>query len=195
VGLFDQDANALTPWMANPPYRTSGDWVWLPGLGWGADGRVLFSVAHAPGEQGLEAEASPRFDLVALPLNGSPVALVPNVGMFANPVPSPAMGSSWETSGYLVAYLQALFPDQSLTSRYQLMLMDRDGSNKQALFPETGAPGLEPQRVSWSPKPLDSFESYVIALIYQGDIWLIDITQGKAYQVTAGTSVKRLDWR
>ncbi len=190
VGLLALGEDALQPWMTQVPYQTNGDWAWAPGISWGPDGRVLFTVAHVG-----EREDAPRFDLVALPgADLPPVTLVPDVGMFAYPVASPPQPRAWESGAYQVAWLQALFPGQSETSRYRLLVMDRDGSNRQALFPPEGQPGLEPQQVVWSPQVLDNGH-FALVVIYQGDLWLVDAVTGEATPLTAEGNVKRIDWK
>jgi hypothetical protein len=94
-----------------------------------------------------------------------------------------------------VAYLQAIFPDQSETSGYRLFIIDRDGSNPKSLFPEEGAVGLDPQHVVWSPVSLETSGDYTIALIYNGDIWMIDARTGAAQQITGDGLTNRIDWR
>jgi hypothetical protein len=108
--------------------------------------------------------------------------------------------SGGEDVGFQVAYLQAIFPSQSESSRYHLVVMDRDGSNRQVLFPPAGAPGLEPQEIVWSPDPLagapgeDGNEGYLVAVIYQNNLWLVDPNSGEAWQLTGDGLVSRLDW-
>ena len=72
--------------------------------------------------------------------------------------------------------------------------MDRDGSNKRVLFPEEGAQGLDPQRVVWSPAPLGE-SGYVVALVYQNNIYLLDVNTGQAQQITGDGLVNRIDWK
>jgi len=74
---------------------------------------------------------------------GSRITLVPQSGMFAYPVPSPIQLYPSGENSYQVAYLQAMFPDQSETSPYRLVVMDRDGSNPKVVFPPEGEPGLD----------------------------------------------------
>ena len=62
--------------------------------------------------------------------------------MFAYVSVSSVQPSSRERP-YEVAYLQAIFPEQSETSRYRVVVMDRDGSNRRTIFPANDAPGLE----------------------------------------------------
>ena len=62
------------------------------------------------------------------------------------------------------------------------------------LFPESGAPGLEPQQVVWWPPGGDGSCQW-IALVYQGNLWLVDSSSGAARQVTGDGLVSRIDWR
>jgi hypothetical protein len=161
----------------------------VPGLSWGWDGRTLFTVQHgAP--IGLEtAAASPVFDLVAvqattgqaLPLNG-------RSGMFAGPVVSPPHILPNGEVDAQVAYLQALSPLESESSRYRLAVIDRDGSNRRVLFPAEGEPGLEPNRVVWSP------DGERLAVIYQGDLWIVDVASAQAHRLTSDGQVTSIDW-
>jgi len=94
-----------------------------------------------------------------------------------------------------VAYLQSIFIEQSETSRYRLMVMDRDGSNSKALFPPADASGIEPQTPVWSPEPLEEQTGDFIAVTYQGNLWLVDSGSGEAYQVTGDGLISGIDWK
>ena len=76
------------------------------------------------------------------------------------------------------------------------MVMDRDGSNQRELFPPSEAPGIEPQQEwgVWSPEPLGS-GGYMLAILYQGNIWLVDAATGEAWQITGDGRINRVDWR
>ncbi len=184
---FDQDVG-LEKWLPIVPYQTRADWAWVPPLGWSPDGQVLFTVTH--GGSGSGRETSPRFDLTAyvLPLHRA-ITLVPDVGMFASPAPSPS-----QPGGYQVAFLQAIFPQKSDISRYRLVVMDRDGSNRQVLFPPEGALGLVPQPLTWSPAPLANGH-FALAVLSQGNIYLVDSITGKAQQITGDGLTTRIAWR
>jgi hypothetical protein len=135
------------------------------------------------------------FDLSVIPLTaGAPVILVKEVGMFANPLPSPAQESDYGETIYKVAFLQALVSTQSDSSGYRLVVMDRDGSNRQAVFPPEGAQGLAPQVFAWSPVG-ESGYNFMIAVIYQGDLWLVDVLTGQAQQLTGDGLTTALDWK
>lgn len=194
VGFVDLEKGTLTPWFDITPLNTHSDWAWIPGLAWGADGQTLFVVNHAPPQGLLEAEESPYFDLYALSLsNGASVRLAAQTGMFAQPSVSPLQRQGGEEA-YQVAYLQALLPTQSATSRYRLVVMDRDGSNRRVLFPPQGAPGLEPQTPIWAPQPREDGRLF-LAAVYQGNLWLIDSVSGEAQQVTGDGLTSRVDWK
>ncbi len=183
------------------PLQTNSDWAWVPGVAWGPDGEILYTVDHAQ-PQGLETpEESPLFDLTAIALGaGAAVPMVPEVGMFAEPVPSPQIELPSGEQAYQVAYLQSIFPNQSDTSRYRLLVMDRDGSNRAVLFPPEGAVGLDPQRPAWSPEPLrvaggEQEAGLVLALVYQNNVWLVDAATGESWQLTGDGLTTLLDWQ
>jgi len=179
------------------PYKTQGDWAWMPGIGIGPLGNIVYTVDHTALEGSSVTEESPVFDLVAIPLTGGGVRqLVQNVGMFAYPLPSPIQAKPSGEASYQVAYLQAVFPDQSATSNYRVALMDRDGSNQHLVFPASDKPGIQPSRGwgAWSPKPLESDGAYPLAVNYEGNIWIVNTETGDSWQVTGDGRVQALDW-
>lgn len=190
VGVVDLLTGTQTALLEVTPLQTFGDWAWVPGFSWGPDGSFLYSVAHlAPAE-------SQQFDLVVIQGSaGEPLILAPQVGMFAYPVPSPPQELLSGESAHQVAFLQAIYPSQSESSRYRLVVMDRDGSNRRALFPAEGATGLDPQRVAWSPQTLDDRNGYSLAVIYQNNLWLVDVDSGEARQITGDGLISRIDWK
>lgn len=195
LGLVDLDGKYLKPLLDITPLNTHSDWAWLPPLAWGADGRMLYYVSHAPPPSLVSEEDSPFFDLHVISFdNETTVQLAPQTGMFAYPSVSSLQTSSTERP-YQVAYLQAIFPSQSETSRYRVVIMDRDGSNRRTIFPANDAPGLEPQTLVWAPDVIEGQSGDFLALIYQGNLWLLDSGNGQAYQVTGDGLVTRIDWR
>jgi hypothetical protein len=198
VGIISYEEAEKSPFLDILPYKTQGDWAWMPGLGMGPLGNVVFTVDHVPQSGSPASEESPVFDLVAIPLTGGGVkTLAENVGMFAYPQPSPVMAKPTGEASFQVAYLQAIFPEQSATSNYRVGMMDRDGSNQELIFPPSDSPGLEPSRGwgSWSPVPLESNDQgFPLAVIYEGNIWILDPTSGSAWQVTGDGLVQGLDW-
>jgi hypothetical protein len=207
VGILDtREEGAVNTLLEILPLQTGSDWAWEPGASWGPDGRVIYTVDHVAQSGAVSPEQSTQFDLVAIPLEGgAPIHMISNVGMFSYPEPSPIVEASIQSgeattatlseNSYQIAYLQAVFPDQSDTSPYRLVVMDRDGSNRRVIFPESGAPGLLPQRVIWSPLRGSLDNEAMIALIYQGNIWLVNPATGQAQQITGDGLTIRIDWK
>jgi resuscitation-promoting factor RpfB len=195
IGLVDIKQNSLNPLLENVPYQSGSDWTLIPGLAWGADGDSIFTVTHAPPPAQVKPEESPYFDLSAVSLvNSTNVAVAEQTGMFAYPSAS-SMRAEGDQQTYKIAYLQAIFPDQSATSRYRLMVMDSDGSNRSVIFPPEGSAGLAPQTPVWAPSMLEGAQGDYLAFIYQGNLWLVDAGSGKTQQVTGDGLASKIDWK
>jgi resuscitation-promoting factor RpfB len=191
VGLVNFETGKLDPLVSLIPYNTRSEWAWVPGICWSADQSILYSVTHQPMTGVDNNDTSPIFDLSAFIFEtDSLISLVPQTGMFAYPSCSPNM----QDDRFRIAYLQALSIDRSDNSRYRLITIDRDGSNRQVLFPEEGAAGLEPQRVVWAPYVAPDLPSW-IGVIYQGNLWLIDAKSGITQKITGDGSINRIDWK
>lgn len=195
LGLVDIDGKYLKPLVEITPFNTHSDWAWLPSIAWGADGKTLYYTSHARSKDLRSDEDSPFFDVSAATFeNDTSVTVVEETGMFAYPSVSSQQSSSRERQ-YQVAYLQAIFPEQSETSRYRVVVMDRDGSNRRTLFPAEDAPGLDPQTPIWAPDQIEGQVGDFLAVVYQGNLWLVDSGMGEPYQVTGDGSVTRIDWK
>jgi hypothetical protein len=199
IGLLNFLDGTLAPVLDMIPYQTRGDWAWVPGLAWGPDGKNLYTVDHVPPAGTVSPEESQVFDLTAISMeSGAQLHIVSQAGMFAYPVISPPQPEASGENAYQVAYLQAIFPNQSESSRYRLMVMDRDGSNRQVLFPtDDRSGGLSPQNDwgAWSPDPMPESGNYAIAFIYQGNLWIVDAVSGKAQQITGDGLTTRVIWK
>lgn len=202
LDLRDEEETFDSPVLRIIPLQTQGDWAWVPGLAWAPTGNVLYTVEHATIPGTGSVEQSPNFDLTAIPLEGGvTLPFVTETGMFAYPIPSPLLTLPSGEQAYEIAYLQASFPNQSDSSPYRLMVMDRDGSNRRELFPAEGAPGLDPQQPLWAPQPsggndLDpAGQGYWLAVIYQGNLWLVQSKTGEIRQLTGDGLMDRMDWK
>jgi len=177
----------LTTYVA---YNTHGDWAWYPQLTWSPDGAFLYTPLHgAPA--GLELpEDSATFDLIGLStLTGARFELAPRAGMFANPLPSPEQTSPNGETSFRVAFLQAIDPSNSANSRYRLGVMDRDGSNARLIFPAEGQPGLVANaRFDWSA------DGRLLAVIYEGNLWLVELDTSLTQQLTGDGLSDRPAW-
>ena len=195
IGLVDVDTGNIEPLLDITALSTHSDWAWIPGISWGGDSRTLYTVTHAPASSLISLEDSPYFDLSAVSTtNNTDIQLAPQTGMFAYPAASPLRPSGKEQM-YQIAYLQAIFPAQSETSRYRVVVMDRDGSNRHTIFPPEDAPGLDPQTPVWTPDPVPGQVGDFLAVIYQGNLWLVDSGSGQAHQITGDGLISRIDWK
>lgn len=197
VGLVDLEQKTQIPLATLLPFQTGSTWAWVPGIDWSINNDVLYLVTHAP-KAGLESEEeSPLFDLSGLAVekeqftaSGPLISIIPQAGMFAYPVTAPeAVGAE-----KMVAYLRAIFPEQSDSKRYRLAIMDRDGSNNRTIFPAADRQGLDAQRVVWSREPLSNGQLW-LAVNYQGNLWLVDSASGEAQQITGDGLINRIDWK
>jgi len=189
IGLVDVNTGSTQELVSLTPYQTLSDWAWVSGISWGHDSRTLYFLDHGD-PLGLESEdSSPVFNLSALRTTGNVLySLVEQTGMFAYPVLSPLQEqANGELLSHL-AYLQALTPLESDDSSYRLMVMDRDGSNRTLLFPPEGDAGLPPQTVHWSP------DAGLIALMYRGDLWVVDVHSGQGQRLTGDGQLQNIDW-
>ena len=194
IGLVDIDGKYIKPLLDIVPLNTYSDWAWLPSIAWGADGNTLYFTSHAPPPSLVSEEDSPFFDISATSVATEvTVNVVEQTGMFAYPSSS-ALHRGVREKEYQIAYLQAIFPAQSETSRYRVWVMDRDGSNRRPVFPANDAPGLDPQTPVWAPEAINGQSGDFIAVIYQGNLWLVDSGNGQAYQVTGDGLVTKIDW-
>ncbi|GAP14639.1 uncharacterized protein conserved in bacteria [Longilinea arvoryzae] len=191
IGLVDLEKKALSPLTDLIPYQTGSDWAWVPGLGWAGDHSVLYTTLHAPMSGLTNNEASPLFNVAGILTGQSDetLTLVNQSGMFAYPEPSPQS----ETGDFKVAYLQSIFKDQSQTSNYRVMVMDQDGSNQRDLFPAQGSPGIQPQKVTWSPEPMD--DALWLAVVYQNNLYLVNSSNGQSQQITGDGLITMIDWQ
>jgi hypothetical protein len=162
--------------------RNAYDFVWRPSLGWSPDGRILATTSHGPPVGAEAPEDSPVFNLTVLPIQGGyTVDVVSQAGMWASPQFSPVISTEDAPQEYSLAFFQAVQPLNSVVSQYRLVVMDRDGSNRRVIFPPQDKPGLRPSDI-WP--PIWSPDGRQIALIYQGNLYLVDVITGLAQQLT-----------
>jgi hypothetical protein len=170
-------------------FQTHGSWSWVTQANWNVDGSVLYVVTHRD-DGSSSPEESTHFDLdVFFMADKSRHTLREDVGMFAYPSFSPQYNN-----GAMLAYLQASFPQESETSPYRLIVMDIDGSDDKEIFPREGAEGMLPQVVQWQPVGSDSSQQ-LIAVVYLGNIWLVDVTTGSLQQITGDGLTEKITWK
>ncbi len=179
VGVIDLRSNTRSPLLHFAAYHTYGEWVWLSELSWSPDSRYLACSAHGQVE-GTDPEDSPVFDLWVVERTGQVrVPLAPDVGMWTAPAWSPARRLPDGERASVIAFGVAYSPRSSQDSRYDLYVMDRDGSNRRKLFPPAGMPGLVAPELAWSP------DGRQMVIAHQGYLYLLDIESGTYQQLTA----------
>lgn len=185
-GIVDDTGN-LQPILEYASFRTLQNWSWRAGISWSPDNTLIATTRHGPPVGNEPADTSPVFDVVITSATGSfETVLVERAGMWASPRFSPLVTASESqyAEGYL-AYLQAREWQNSVNGEYDLVVADRDGSNARIVFPPPGRPGIEqqdfgiaPQDYAWSP------DGTQIAIIYQGNLWVVDVAVGVGRQLT-----------
>lgn len=187
VGVVEIEGKQVNTLLEYPEFNTSGSWVWLSQLSWSPGGNIISATAHGGPLASEPATTSPVFDLAILGANGEFKATMRrSVGMWAASSFSPSIASpDAEGSGGYLAWWQAREPYNSIYSEYDLIVADRDGSNQKVIFPDAGQPGirrsdfgLTATDMSWSP------DSRHIAVVYLGDIWLVDVESGAGRQIS-----------
>ena len=186
VGLVDLENGELEPPLVEfVELQTGQDWSWRTTVSWwGLDNSLLTTTVHGAPVGDEPAETSPVFNVVVAATDGSFVTdIVNRAGIWSTPRFSPPIinPDSEYPNGYM-AYLRAREWERSINGEYDLVIADRDGSNAYVIFPEAGQPGLSAREFAnhftWSP------DGSQIALIYLGDLWVIDIETGIASQIT-----------
>lgn len=189
VGVIDLRTAIRSPLLRFAAYHTYGEWVWLPELSWAPDSRYLACSVHGTLE-GMDPEDSPVFDLWVMDRSGTAkVPLAPDVGMWTAPAWSPARLLPDGERESTIAFGVALSPRSSQDSRYDLYVMDRDGSNRRKLFPPADLPGLVAPDLAWSP------DGRQMVIAHQGHLYLLGLDNGSWQQLTADGQSGQPRWR
>jgi hypothetical protein len=196
IGLVDLETKSLSAPLLryeyfNPPAQ---DWSWRTTVSWSGNNDLLLATTHGAPIGNEPASASPVFNISMVSTNGNYSAdLVERAGIWSTPRFSPLrnVGTRGEQEGYMV-YLQARQWDASINSEYDLVLADRDGSNGRVIFPERTQTGLKAdqfaQDFSWSP------DGDQLAIIYLGNLWIIDVQTGRSHQITQDGRASKPIW-
>lgn len=163
-------------------YDTRSNWAWTPVPAWSADSRFIIAAAHAAPPSGELPEESPAFQVMTLGLTPTlKVTLADNTGMWAVPSVLPVTGQ--------IVFGVADTPYASEISRYRLAIMDRDGSNRTALFPAAEAVGLD-----GLPEFAASPDGRNLLIVYQGDLYTLNLSTNLARRLTADGTISRPRW-
>ncbi|UCC62516.1 MAG: G5 domain-containing protein [Anaerolineae bacterium] len=187
IGVVDVALKVPVRLIEFAEYNTYSDWIWTSSLSWSPDGRFIVCTAHKPAGSGVAPEDSPVFDVEVIALDrGVHAGLVRNAGMWAGARWSPVLGGGEGA----IAYGLAANPHESDRSRYDLYLMDRDGSNPRRLYPPAGQMGLlAPPQVAWSP------DGTQMLLTHGGNLFLLEVNSGLLRQLTGDGGASLPRWR
>jgi len=176
VGVLDLRTKRDAMLVEFAAYHTYGEWVWLPELTWSPDGQFIACTTHGI-TAGVKPEDSQAFHVTIMDRIGRlQVTAAPEAGMWAAPVWSPSTSDGKGASA--IAFGVARIPNDSQNSRYDLFLMDRDGSNQRRVFPPAGQEGLVAPDLAWSPDG----RSMIVA--HEGNLFLVDAVNGEWRQIT-----------
>ena len=186
-GLVDFARRRLVALADYAVFHSSTTWVWLSSLSWSFDSTLLASTIHGLPLGNEPAETSPIFHVAVTSSDGLfSVPLSSDAGMWSAAAFSPlSVRVGAEDSAGHLAWLQAREPHNSMSGEYDLIVADRDGSNKRRLFPPPSQEGIRKRDFGLAPVVFDwSPDARHIAVTYRGDIWLVDSQSGEANQLT-----------
>jgi hypothetical protein len=185
VGIYNNGEQIPLTQFAS--FRNLQDWSWRSSLSWSWDNQLITTVVHGLPVGNAPADTSPVFNVLVTDIAGTFEALIQEgAGMWASPKFSPQLQipDAQYPQGYL-AYLRARDPNNSVFGEYDLIVADRDGSNARIVFPQerqigikSSDFGLTPQDFTWSP------DGRQIAIIYQGDLYIVDVESKISYRLT-----------
>jgi hypothetical protein len=192
IGLVNLKENQLEPLINIVPFQTRSEWAWISPITWSPDSEFLYFVDHNALGNSNNPESSMRFDLRSIQIEEKTILnTTDDIGMFAYPSTSNLKNNNQ----YKLLYLNAIFPENSDTSRYRLMLIDRDGSNENQIFPDSDSSGIDPQKVEWSPCNEELSQPCYMGIVYQGNIWLINDVDYTSAQITGDGLITKIDWK
>jgi hypothetical protein len=185
VGTVNLETGELRPALVSfTEFTPRSDWSWRTSVSWAPDSEVLLTVVHGPPIGSESAERSAVFNIDAFAADGSfQGTVVEQSGIWAYPRYSP--------NGRMMAYFRARQPLVSVpdSSQYDLFVADADGSNARQLFPAEDQQGITQRDFTWSP------DGTHVALIFQGNLWVVDVISGVASQVTLDGTARHPVWR
>jgi Tol biopolymer transport system component len=154
----------------------------VPSVEWSPEGEFIVTTLHGPAPTEETPEESPVFDVWTLSADGTITAeLASEAGMWSSP--------SFAPQTELIAFGRARSPYVSQTSNYDLYIMDRDGSDRQLIFPPSEEIGLAYPEIAWEPG------GDRLVTIYQENLYLIRVPEGDVHQLTDSGGVTTVQWR
>ena len=173
------------------PYeKTRSDWAWIPGVSWNSENNGFYFTFHGKTNGEIQTFDPTDYHIAFYDLDtGEFRTVIENAGLFSYPTVSPRFSNG---KTYLT-WLQTELPQQVESERYRIMISDLDGENVRTVYPSKSSSGyITPQHLIWSPGENQS--SAWIALLSDGNIWLVNPFAGIYNQITSDGTVSRFIW-
>lgn len=196
VSMSDEVVEVFkNPLLTYPVLKPVSDWSWRATISWSPDSTLLATTVHGNPVGTENPENSPAFDTAIVSSSGGNLnmSLVRNSGIWSAPQFSPFLSQSTTEfpQGY-IAYLKARDSFNTINGKYDLVVTDRDGSNARIIFPSEGIVAgqsiFHEQEFAWSP------DGRQIALIYQGDLWIVDVESMVVHKLTLDSRASNPIW-
>ncbi|MEL6270568.1 MAG: G5 domain-containing protein [Chloroflexota bacterium] len=186
LGLVDLDTGTFNTLIEYPVFNTRQSWSWRATVSWSPTAELIATTIHVP-IGNYPPETSPAFSAAVVAADGAfNTPISDNSGIWSSPQFST---TAPENSLQNIAYLTARDPFNSIKGEYDLYVADRDGSNERIVFPtpqQTG--GIVDQNFAWNPSGTQ------IAVVYQGNLWIVDIGTGATHQLTLDGGATQPVW-
>ena len=193
MGFVDQATGEFDALLSYPVFETRQSWSWRATVSYAPDEQTILTTVHGEPIGNEPPQTSPVFHVAVADVDGSFSAnLARNTGIWSQPAWSPAfIDPATGEQTWRMAYLRARNLANSINqgAEYDLMVADRDGSNARAVFPPPGQSGLNA-----SAEPVWSADGSHFAFIYQGNVWVVDVSSGIANQLTLDGAATNPIW-
>ena len=138
LGLVNLDTGDLDPLVNYEVFSTGQQWSWRANISWSPDGQRIATTVHGPPIGNEPPQSSAVFNVAVTNTEGSFVGTVQETtGIWTTPKFSPPLtNTNSEFPQSYIAYLQARDPFNSISGEYDLVVADRDGSNRRVIFPD-----------------------------------------------------------
>ena len=191
IGVVDRLAGEKKELVRFTPYeKTRSDWAWIPGVSWNSENNGFYFTFHGKTNGEIQTFDPTDYHIAFYDLDtGEFRTVIENAGLFSYPTVSPRFSNG---KTYLT-WLQTELPQQVESERYRIMISDLDGENVRTVYPSKSSSGyITPQHLIWSPGENQS--SAWIALLSDGNIWLVNPFAGIYNQITSDGTVSRFIW-
>ncbi len=188
VGWVNVQTGEIKELAAILPYQPENGTAWLPDLSWSPDGRRLYFTNHASG--GAFDDIPNGFFLSVVDVyHTSEARIVTEQALNAQALsvaPSPRQD-------YNLVWLQQAVSGTANTGYHLNAAISEEEISLEAL-PLEPELELEVQEVQWCPSETLCPDA-LVSVLYQSDIWILNLKTLKFTRITGDGSVKLIDWK